>query len=169
MPLETVVVDERPEWANSEGLPADVRAICASPLEYAKNRVWGPEDAVCVFTHSHELDLELVSFFLPWPLGYLGLIGSEHKARVFRARLRERTPEQSEDAFDELWEKLHCPIGVPLESGFRSAELQPFPRPPASRVPGLGHKNPKVIAVSIAAELLKDWALCSQQDLAPAG
>jgi xanthine dehydrogenase accessory factor len=134
MPYETTMVDARPDWTAREGVPADVAIVQAEPLEYARGREWGPDDAACVFTHSHDLDFSLIKELLGRPLGYLGLIGSEHKADVFLARLRSQEPGVD---WAELWdEKLSCPIGVPLDS-----------------------KNPKVIAVSIAAELLKEWGL----------
>jgi xanthine dehydrogenase accessory factor len=79
-------------------------------------------------THDHELDLQLVDLLLDKPLGYLGLIGSQHKARVFRARLPP--------ARRALWdERMNCPIG--------------------RRVPS---KNPKAIAIASAAQLLEHWA-----------
>lgn len=134
MPLEITLVDSRHDWTSRDGVPEDVAIVRADPLEFARSRGWSSEDAACIFTHSHDLDLSLVKELLPKPLGYLGLIGSEHKADVFLARLREDSP-----SFDwqELWdERLHCPLGVPLDS-----------------------KNPKVIAVSLAAELLKEWGL----------
>ena len=61
----------------------------------------------------------------------LELIGSEHKADIFRARLETRVDAAAAARFEE---EVHCPIGIPIAS-----------------------KNPKVIAVSIAAELLKEW------------
>ncbi len=133
-PADVLLVDGRPEWAKAEDLPSGVESRLEDPLAYARSRRWGERDACCVFTHSHELDFQLVSFLLPQPLGFLGLIGSEHKAAVFRARLGSG-PDGSE--LQALWdEKMHCPLGIPLDS-----------------------KNPKVIAVSIAAELLREWGL----------
>jgi xanthine dehydrogenase accessory factor len=129
MPFDVSVVDARPEWSGREGLPEDIRVCRADPVEYARSRSWSENDAVCIFTHNHDLDFALASFFLTQPVGYLGLIGSEHKSQVFQAKLG--------DSLAELWEeKMHCPMGLPLES-----------------------KSPKVIAVSIAAELLKEWGL----------
>jgi xanthine dehydrogenase accessory factor len=134
MPFDAWLVDSRPEWAAADALPSDVRARCEDPLEYAKGRRWTEDDAVCILTHSHELDFELSRFFLGQPLAYLGLIGSEHKAKVFRARL-ESLPRGATLA--RLWnEKMHCPIGEKRMS-----------------------KNPKVIGVAIADEILALWDL----------
>lgn len=134
-PLDVVVVDPRPDWL--AGLPSGVRVQAADPLEYAKGRAWGPEDAAVIWTFSHDLDLALVKHLLPLPLGYLGLIGSEHKAKVFLARLMDG---DLKGGWENLWEeRMHCPIGLPLRS-----------------------KNPKVIAVAAAAELLQEWGLTGE-------
>jgi len=133
MPFDTVVVDPRPEWSSREGLPDDVRARFADPLSVLRSRAWNADDAVCIFTHSHELDFQLAAGLLAHPIGYLGLIGSRHKSEVFRARLLS-LPNGAE--LSAAWDqRMHCPIGQGPES-----------------------KSPKIIAVSIAAELLKEWA-----------
>lgn len=130
--LDIHIIDERPDWLEAD-LPSDVNAHRIRPLEYARSKSWDEDDAVAVFTHSHDVDFELIRFFLEHPVGYIGLIGSEHKAEVFSARLKTRAGEALAGLFES---KVKCPIGIPLES-----------------------KNPKTIAVSIAAELLKEWAL----------
>lgn len=131
-PIDVVVVDPRPDWL--AGLPGGVRAAPGDPLEYAKGRAWGPSDGAVVWTFSHDLDFALVRHLLPLSLGYLGLIGSEHKAKVFQARLMDGDPE---GGWEKLWEeRMRCPVGLPLRS-----------------------KNPKVIAVAAAAELLQEWGL----------
>ncbi len=134
MPFDVHVIDPRPDWSSPEGLPRAVRAHQADPLAYAAGRAWGEDDAACVFTHSHELDFSLILRLLREPVGFLGLIGSEHKAKVFSGRLAG-LPDG--ERLRELWEeRVRCPIGIPLPS-----------------------KNPKVIAVSIAAQLLREWGL----------
>jgi xanthine dehydrogenase accessory factor len=133
-PVDLVVVDPRPDWL--AGLPPGVRSAVADPLEYARGRAWGPEDGAVVWTFSHDLDLALVRHLLPQPLGYLGLIGSEHKAKVFLARLVDGGG-APEGGWQKAWdERMHCPVGLPLRS-----------------------KNPKVIAVAAAAEVLSEWGL----------
>lgn len=126
------LIDERPEWSAGT-VPEEVKIFRASPLDYARSRVWDKDDAACVFTHSHDLDFELIRFLLTRQTGYIGLIGSEHKAAVFRARLETRVDAAAAARFEEI---VHCPIGLPIAS-----------------------KNPKVIAVSIAAELLREWTV----------
>jgi xanthine dehydrogenase accessory factor len=126
--LETVVYDARPEWAEPAAFPARTRLARADPAAVAAAARYSELDAACVMTHDHELDFELIDLLLDKPLGYIGLIGSTHKARVFRARLPP--PRRA------LWdERVSCPIG--------------------RRVPS---KNPKAIAIAAAAQLLEVWA-----------
>lgn len=134
--LEVHVVDQRPHWSSEREWPDDVHVHCEDPLAYSAARRFGARDAACIVTHSHDLDYALVLRLLPEPLGYLGLIGSTHKARVFRARL-EGEPASDGRALVDLWdEKLRCPMGKKLRS-----------------------KNPKAVAISIASQLLEVWAL----------
>ncbi len=57
-----------------------------------------------VLTHSHALDLEIVSAVLARDYGYCGLIGSQSKRAVFARRLAERGVQS---------EGLSCPMGLP--------------------------------------------------------
>lgn len=126
--LETVVYDERPDWADPRAFPAKARLVRADPRAVAAAAKYSALDAMVIMTHDHELDFALVDLLLDKPVGYLGVIGSSHKARVFRARLP--APRRA------LWdERVNCPIG--------------------RRVPS---KNPKAIAVAAVAQLLEQWA-----------
>jgi xanthine dehydrogenase accessory factor len=86
-----------------------------------------PGAAHLVMTHSHPLDLAICHAVLSHgDFRYLGLIGSETKRARFAKRLRELGHAQAELA------RLVCPIGLPSIEG----------------------KQPEVIAISIAAQLL---------------
>jgi xanthine dehydrogenase accessory factor len=83
---------------------------------------------VAIFTHSHDLDYRLTQAALSRPdLGYVGLIGSRTKRVRFERRLRD------DGLVDADLARLTCPIGI--------AELK--------------SKEPAVIAVALAAQLLK--------------
>ncbi len=126
--LEVMIYDSRSEWAEPSAFPPKTRLLRADPVVLAQAAGYGPLDAACVMTHDHDLDFNLVDLLLDKPLGYLGLIGSMHKARVFRSRLPP--PRRA------LWDaRMRCPIGRKIPS-----------------------KNPKAIAVAVAAELLEKWA-----------
>jgi xanthine dehydrogenase accessory factor len=87
-----------------------------------------PDTLFAIFTHSHELDYRLTRAALSkGDFRYLGLIGSRTKRARFESRLKD-------DGFtDADIERLTCPIGIPALKG----------------------KEPAVIAVSVAAELLQ--------------
>lgn len=81
-----------------------------------------------VMTHSHALDLEIVSAALTAPaIVYAGLIGSASKRARFASQL------QKAGVTAEQIAKLHCPIGLP-------------------DLPG---KEPSIIAASVAADMLR--------------
>lgn len=88
-----------------------------------------PADAVfLVLTHSHALDFELVRAILErGDFRLCGLLGSQSKRTRFEQRLRARGVAEHAIA------RLHCPLGVP----------------------GLAGKEPEVIAIAIAAEVLQ--------------
>lgn len=82
---------------------------------------------IAIFTHSHDLDYRLARAALRrGDLGYVGLIGSRTKRARFESRLRD------EGLTDADLKRLACPMGVPEVKG----------------------KDPAVIAISLAAQLL---------------
>jgi xanthine dehydrogenase accessory factor len=126
--LEVIIYDPRPEWAEPSAFPRKAKVLCTDPTALVFAAGYGALDAACVMTNDHELDFKLVDLLLEKPLGYLGLIGSMHKARVFRSRL---PPSRR-----LLWDaQMRCPIGRKIPS-----------------------KNPKAIGIAVAAELLEKWA-----------
>lgn len=91
-----------------------------------------PGSAVLIMSFSHAEDLDIVAACLQRvrsadDLAYIGLIGSKTKWATFRHRLSERGFRVDEMA------RITCPIGLP-------------------GVPG---KEPEVIAVAVAAQLLQ--------------
>ncbi|MBI3564636.1 MAG: XdhC family protein [Elusimicrobia bacterium] len=125
--LEVAVYDARPEWADQTAFPASTHVLRVDPRTVVPAAKYSESDAIVVMTHDHDLDLALIDALLDKPVGFLGVIGSEHKARVFRARLP--APRRA------LWdERVQCPIGRKLPS-----------------------KRPKAIAVGVAASLLEHF------------
>lgn len=81
-----------------------------------------------VMTHSHALDFDLVRAILDrGDARFCGMIGSHAKHENFAQRLRARGCSEAAIA------RLHCPIGAP----------------------GIIGKEPEVIAIAVAAELLQ--------------
>ena len=87
-----------------------------------------PGDAYLVLTHSHALDLALAEAILKrGDFGWFGLIGSATKRARFEHRLREKGTGEA------LLARMVCPLGLP----------------------GIEGKQPGVIAVAVAAQLLQ--------------
>lgn len=116
--------------------PEGVETV-ATPLPEAEAQAAAADALHVVLTHSHALDLEIVTTVMErGAFGFLGLIGSASKKRLFLRRLRERGVPESRLA------RLTCPIGLP----------------------GLRDKRPEVIAAATAAQLLQvDAAMKSQK------
>lgn len=117
------VFDARPEWNTDRRFPAPIiRHMCESPLEFGQE----PAPIALIMTHSHVLDFALAIGLLRSRVPYLGIIGSQTKAALFRHRL------SAQGFSDEDLRALRMPMGIP----------------------GLG-KKPQEIAVSVLAELLQ--------------
>lgn len=97
-----------------------------SPLPEAEANQASPNAMHLIMTHSHAVDLEIVSAVLSGPERYCGLIGSATKRATFARRLSERGFGDADIG------RLICPIGLP----------------------GLKDKRPSAIAASVAADLL---------------
>lgn len=126
LPMRVRWIDPR-----EEEFPAQVAAnieICCTDTPEAEVRS-APANAVfLVLTHSHALDFELMRAILDRGDARLcGLIGSQSKRASFENRLRARGYAEQSIA------RMHCPIGTP----------------------GLSGKEPAVIAISVAAEVLQ--------------
>lgn len=130
LPLNVLWLDSRDEIFPLQ-LPANVQCEHSDPVEAAV-AVLAPRAQVLIMSFSHAQDLEVVAACLRRQreradLGLIGLIGSATKWRTFSNRLRARG-----FADDEL-ARITCPIGLT----------------------GIQGKEPAVIAVSVAAQVLQ--------------
>ena len=125
LPCRVTWLDSRPDAFPSE-VPSNVCVVCSEEGEY---EVDGAPSGAChlVMTHSHALDFELsLRILRRADFRYFGLIGSATKRRSFEHRLAERGIDRS------VLSRMRCPIGIDGVSG----------------------KEPGVIAVAVAAQLL---------------
>ena len=124
-------------WIDSrdEIFPSDVppQVVCehSSPVHMAVDTL-APGSRVLIMSFSHAEDLDVVIACLKRlrernDLPFVGLIGSKTKWATFRHRLEARGFSEAEIA------QITCPIGVP----------------------GIAGKEPEVIAVAVAAQLLQ--------------
>ncbi|MHB1373595.1 MAG: xanthine dehydrogenase accessory protein XdhC [Thauera sp.] len=126
LPMQVRWVDGRAEEFPATVAP-NIEVVCTDAPESEVRRA--PADTIfLVLTHSHALDFELVKAILARAdFRLCGLLGSHGKRARFEQQLRARGLQESAIA------RLHCPIGVPEVVG----------------------KEPEIIAIAVAAELLQ--------------
>jgi xanthine dehydrogenase accessory factor len=129
LPVQVRWIDSRDE-VFPDLLPANTQTEHSSPVHGAV-RDLVPGSHVLIMSFSHAEDLDIVAACLQRnraqnDLPFAGLIGSQTKWAVFKRRLRDKGFSDAELA------RVTCPIGLP----------------------GVTGKEPEVIAVAVAAQLL---------------
>lgn len=130
LPFAVTWIDSRDEIFPAQ-VPDNVSCEHSDPVQAAVAGL-APHSRVLIMSFSHAEDLDVVAACLHRlreraDLPYVGLIGSRTKWATFRHRLEERGFRKQELA------QVTCPIGVPHIRG----------------------KQPEVIAVAVAAQLLQ--------------
>jgi xanthine dehydrogenase accessory factor len=130
LPFALTWIDSR-DGIFPDEVPADITCEYSDPVQSAV-RDLAPNSRVLIMSFSHAEDLDIVAACLQrqrarGDLPYIGLIGSKTKWATFRHRLEARGYSAGELA------QITCPIGVP----------------------GIAGKEPEVIAVAVAAQLLQ--------------
>lgn len=136
LPCSIVWVDSRPGlWPDSAVADACTTLVQSDPVQDAVADL-PAGSRVVILTHSHVEDWDISAACLArqreaGDLPFVGLIGSASKWASFRRRLLER-------GFDAAAvDAVQCPVGIP----------------------GIAGKEPEVIAVAIAAQLMQTRAL----------
>ena len=129
LPFAVTWIDSRDEIFPAD-VPDNVQCEHSDPVQAAVADL-APHSRVLVMSFSHAEDLDIIAACLKrlrdhGDLAYVGLIGSKTKWATFRHRLEERGFRKQELA------QITCPIGIP----------------------GVAGKEPEVIAVAVAAQLL---------------
>jgi xanthine dehydrogenase accessory factor len=139
LPCRVTWVDEREDMFPAD-LPHNV-TVEVTDVPEALAAHAAPGTSFLVMTHSHALDQRLAETILERPShDWFGLIGSDTKRKQFEHRLRERGIDGARIA------AMVCPVGVP----------------------GIAGKQPAVIAVAVAAQLLMVWASSPHDTVPPA-
>lgn len=130
LPLQVSWIDSRDEVFPAD-LPSNISCEHSDPVQ-AVVAPLAPDTRVLIMSFSHAEDLEVVAACLKRQrlqadLPYVGLIGSQTKWATFRHRLEARgfTPQELAH--------ITCPIGIA----------------------GIAGKEPEVIAVAVAAQILQ--------------
>lgn len=124
--FDVTVVDDREYLARPEHFPAAREVICGSYLDIAASVRLRRDDFVCVMTHGHAADEQVVAQALRAHPRYLGCMGSRKKRAVLERVLRDQGFSDADLASVEL------PIGLEI-----------------------GAVTPPEIAVSIVARILQ--------------
>ena len=130
LPCEVQWIDEREAEFPPEPLPPHIRCVCVDTVE-AEAAAAPPGAWHLVMTHSHLLDMAIVQQLLRrGDFGWLGLIGSRSKRARFESRLRQR------GVAEAALQRIICPVGLP----------------------GIAGKEPEIVALAVAAQLLQQAA-----------
>jgi xanthine dehydrogenase accessory factor len=131
----TVVVDDRPEFANRQRFPCADQIIVPEKYAAALEGIEIDEDSyVVIVTRGHLHDHTMLAQVLRTNAGYIGMIGSRRKCQLIFDDLLKNgfTPEDIQ--------RVYAPIGLSIEA-----------------------ETPEEIGVSITAELIKVRAQKARQ------
>ncbi|MBP8625253.1 MAG: XdhC family protein [Syntrophorhabdaceae bacterium] len=125
----TVIIDDRPEFANKERF-LDADEIIVDSFEDVLERLqFTGSEYVVIVTRGHQYDVFVLEKVLKKDFRYVGMIGSRRKVKIIMEYLREK-------GFNEdIIKRVHAPIGLEINA-----------------------ETPQEIAVSIVAELIKERA-----------
>lgn len=123
----TVVIDDRPEFANSERFP-DADEIMVENFESAFERLsFTGNEFIVIVTRGHQYDAFVLQEVLKHNFKYVGMIGSKRKVKIILENLKQM------GFSEELINRVHAPIGLDINA-----------------------ETPQEIAISIVAELIKE-------------
>jgi len=123
----TVVVDDRPEFANRQRFPCADQIVVPKNYSVSLEGLEIDQDSyVVIVTRGHLHDQTVLAQVLRTKAGYIGMIGSRRKCKLIFDDLLKNgfTPEDIQ--------RVYAPIGLPIEA-----------------------ETPEEIGISITAELIK--------------
>ncbi|MDM8541150.1 XdhC family protein [Desulfococcaceae bacterium HSG9] len=128
--FQTVVMDDRREFANSDRFVTADEVIVRPSFEHALEGLEIDEDSyMVILTRGHSYDNTVLRQVLRTSAGYIGMIGSTRKRDTIYKAL------QNEGVSARELERVHCPIGLAIKA-----------------------QTPEEIAVSVVAELIQSRA-----------
>ena len=125
--FEIVLVDPRSQFATSERFP-DTEIINDWPDEALKKYILNENDCLVTLTHDPKIDDSALLIALDSPLFSISCLGSSRTHSARKSRL------QNKGIHERQFLRINGPAGLDINA-----------------------KNPAEIAVSILAELIKDW------------
>jgi xanthine dehydrogenase accessory factor len=125
--FEVVVVDDRPQYANSERFPQADQVITAPFRPTLRDWPIDADTFIVLVTRGHSHDVECLLEILDSPARYIGMIGSKRRVQAVFDLL-----EQEQGIPRERFDSVYAPIGLDL-----------------------GAESPAEIGLSIIAEIIK--------------
>ncbi|MGL4607024.1 MAG: XdhC family aldehyde oxidoreductase maturation factor [Eubacteriaceae bacterium] len=122
--FETIVIDDRADFANRERFP-NSKIIVVESLDHLPPLAVDANSYIVIMTRGHLYDRNVLEWALKTKACYIGMIGSRRKIKMTFEKL------MASGFTQENLEKVHAPIGIKLAA-----------------------QTPSEIAVSIVAELI---------------
>lgn len=126
--LRVIVVDGRDHLASGERFPDADEVRVGIPSELVDTIGLTKDTAIVLVSHEYKYDLPILKSALTSNAGYVGMLGGRKRRDAMKDLLR------GDGVPDDALARLRTPIGLDIEA-----------------------ETPAEIAVSIAAELIKDW------------
>ena len=126
--LRVIVVDGRDHLATAERFPDADAVRVGIPSEIVESIGFSRDTAIVLVSHEYKYDLPILKAALASDAGYVGMLGGRKRRDAMKELLR------GDGVGDDALSRLRTPIGLDIEA-----------------------ETPAEIAVSIAAELVKDW------------
>ena len=124
--FDVTVIDDRPEYANSENIPEADHILVNDIGESMKGLKKTKDTYVVIVTRGHKDDAAALKPCIGSDLAYTGMIGSKSKIASMRVSFME-----NKWATAKQWDTIHAPLGIDIKS-----------------------RTVEEIAISIAAELV---------------
>jgi xanthine dehydrogenase accessory factor len=109
--FEVTVIDDRPEYANSENIPEASHIIARDIGETLKELEKNYNTYVVIVTRGHKDDAAALKPCIGSELAYIGMIGSKSKIAAMRSSFIEKGW-----ATAKQWDAIHTPIGLDIKS-----------------------------------------------------
>jgi xanthine dehydrogenase accessory factor len=126
--LKVVIVDGRDHLTTPDRFPDADEVRLGIPSEIVEAIGFSPSTAVVLVSHEYKYDLPILTAALASDAGYVGMLGGRKRRDAMKELLR------GAGIHDAALDRLKTPIGLDIDA-----------------------ETPAEIAVSIAAELVKDW------------
>lgn len=111
MGFQTVVVDDRSEFACKENLPEIDQVVCGKIPQVIKKWHITEHTFIVIVTRGHQHDGATLAACINSQAAFIGMIGSRRKSMLIRKRLEEKGV-----ASKARLERVVCPIGLEIGS-----------------------------------------------------